>query len=102
MSETTLETVASMAVGTNFTLQYGRVFKQNNGAQFVPFSSGFTSPPVVVVSPYWLNGGIVGTVETINSIDVNGFVLNSNNSASNIKGQPYYVDWIAVGPGAGA
>jgi hypothetical protein len=102
MSETTLESVASMATATNLTVQYGRAFKQKNGQQFVPFPSVFSSPPVVLVSSYWPNGNIVGSVETINSIDVNGFVVNSTNSADNIKGQPYYVDWIAVGPGAGA
>lgn len=85
-----------LSIGTQ--VLYNSTFKQHNGVMNVPFPAGFfSSPPVVVTTPYWPNGTGSLETETVTNISTNGFQVISNNSSDNIAGQAYYVNWIAIG-----
>jgi hypothetical protein len=96
-TEETKVSKASSAALNGTTVQFGSTFK-STPTQFVPFNQEFSAAPIVVCSPYWPNGAYVSTVETITSIEPNGFVVTSNNSAEAINGQPYFINWIAIQP----
>lgn len=78
--------------GSSVVIQTGRTPKTAVGEMTINFSPPFTTdfPPVVVATPFW-ESGAVGLPETIRSVDLNGFRVDSKNAASD-----YYVSWIAV------
>jgi hypothetical protein len=74
-------------------IQAGSYQKSTTGGYNVTFPRMFSSPPVVVVTPFW-NGqsAEVGSWETIDTISNQGFRGFSRNVASN-----YFVEWVAIG-----
>jgi len=73
-------------VGT--TIQAGSIIK-NSPTLTIYFTVPFAKLPIVVVSPFWPNGG-VGYVETITAVGTDQFTVSSGNLAAN-----YSVNWIA-------
>ena len=70
----------------------GIALKSKTGSLRIRFNKNFTKAPTVVVSSFWKGqNSQVGHVETIDSVNRNGFTVVSNNAADN-----YYVSWIAV------
>jgi len=73
-------------------IETGTTLKNRTGRLRIQFRRNFTRVPVVVISPFWRGqGSQVGYVETIESVDRNGFTVVSNNAADN-----YYINWIAI------
>lgn len=58
----------------------------------IPFGVTFKTPPVVVVSSFWLKNDDVGHAETITGVSTSGFRVTSQN-----KGPDFYISWIAIG-----
>jgi hypothetical protein len=73
----------------NETVQSGLINKTAAGQLKITFPTAFTTPPNVVVSPYWPTE--VGYIETIVEITKDHFTITSQNAGSN-----YQVSWIAV------
>jgi hypothetical protein len=73
-------------------IKTGLVNKTAAGSLVITFESPFVTMPEIVVSPFWKNSGQgVGYIETITSISLESFTINSGNAASN-----YFVTWIAI------
>lgn len=73
-------------------IKTGLVNKTAEGPLVITFESPFVTMPEIVVSPFWKNSGQgVGYIETITSISLESFTINSKNAASN-----YFVTWIAI------
>ncbi len=74
-------------------IQSGSALKVSQGNLTINFPTSFSNIPIVVVSSYWINRSMsVSHIETIVSINNSGFVVSSDNAASD-----YYVNWIAIG-----
>jgi len=73
-------------------IETGTTLKNRPGRLRIQFTKNFTRPPVVIVTPFWQGqNSQVSFIETIDSVNRNGFTVVSNNAADN-----YYINWIAI------
>jgi hypothetical protein len=72
------------------------IVNKNGGLQRVYFSKPFQTPPIVLLSPWYDNGGGVGQVDTISNVTTSYFDLASGNQGTN-----FFVSWVAVPAGRG-
>jgi hypothetical protein len=68
----------------------GKWRKAAAGVADIPFGHTFAEPPIVVISPLWVEP--VAATETITKIEADKFQVVSANAAPN-----YFVSWIAIG-----
>jgi hypothetical protein len=74
------------------TLQNGIANKLGQ-TQRVYFTQPFSSPPIVMLSPWWNDANAqVGSIETLTNVTNYYFEFTSKNMAAN-----YFVNWVAVG-----
>jgi hypothetical protein len=72
------------------------IVNKNGGLQRVYFSKPFEVPPIVLLSPWYDNGGSVGQVDTISNVTTTYFDIASGNAGAN-----FFVSWVAVPAGRG-
>ncbi len=72
------------------------IVNKNGGLQRVYFSKPFEAPPIVLISPWYDNGGSVGQVDTISNVTTSYFDFASGNQGTN-----FFVSWVAVPAGRG-
>lgn len=88
--------MTSCVVANSATMtQYGTVAKSASGQIEVQFSQPyFTSPPVVILTPYWADqSNQVTNIETLTGVTTSSFTLSSKNANT----ATYSVNWIAIG-----
>ncbi len=82
---------------SNNMVQSGIYNKTGSGTARVYFSSAFTNPPCVVISPWWDDANdSVGHIDTVTKVTKDYFEFSSDNSTSK-SAYPFCVNWLAVG-----
>lgn len=72
--------------------------KAAKGSVTVRMQPGFTTIPVVILTPYWFKGPkAVTSIETLTNVTGKEFTFTSDNADPD-----YYVMWMAIGLGGGA